>query len=133
MYLAICDDQMEELEAVIELLYLWQEEHKTSLRFKRFHSAAELLDAAKKERFTLYLLDVMTPGLDGMAAARELRGLDDSASFVRYPDHLCGQCLLYVQLSPAGKTGGPLFPDGYPVLSGGQFVYPDFSRTRRIP
>ena len=52
------------------------------MRYQGFQSAAGLLDAAARERFTLYLLDVLMPGLDGMAAARELRGFDVSAQIV---------------------------------------------------
>lgn len=82
MYIAICDDQIEELEALTNLLHIWQEEHKTTLRYKTFRNATELLDAARKERFTLYLLDVMMPGTNGMAAAREIRSFDDAADIV---------------------------------------------------
>lgn len=82
MYLAVCDDQAEELESLTNLLRFWQEEHKTALRYQAFRSAAELLDAAEKERFTLYLLDIMMPGTNGMAAAREIRAFDDTAGIV---------------------------------------------------
>lgn len=82
MYIAVCDDQIEELEAVTGLLRLWQESHQTSLRYKTFRNATELLDAAEKERFTLYLLDVMMPGTSGLAAAREIRGFDDTAGII---------------------------------------------------
>ena len=32
MYIAVCDDQNEELEVVTNLLQLWQEKHQTTLR-----------------------------------------------------------------------------------------------------
>lgn len=82
MYIAVCDDQIEALESVTNLLDLWQIERHTPLRFKAFRSAAELLDAAEKESFTLYLLDVMMPGTDGMAVAREIRTYTDAAEIV---------------------------------------------------
>ena len=82
MYIAVCDDQASELEAIVSLLNVWQEEHGTALRYKTFQSAAELLDAAEKERFTLYLLDVMMPGMSGLDAAREIRGFDTAADIV---------------------------------------------------
>lgn len=82
MYLAVCDDQTEELERLTKLLCRWQAERGTPFPFKTFRSAAELLDAAEKEAFTLYLLDVMMPGTDGMSAAREIRGFDDTADIV---------------------------------------------------
>ncbi len=82
MYIAVCDDQAEELAALMELLHTWQAERHTPLHFKAFRSAGELLDAARKERFTLYLLDVMMPGTDGMEAAREIRTFDTVADIV---------------------------------------------------
>lgn len=82
MYIAVCDDQIEELEVLTNLLHVWQEEHKTTLRYQAFRNATELLDAARKERFTLYLLDIMMPGTNGMAAAREIRTFDDTANIV---------------------------------------------------
>ena len=82
MYIAVCDDQAEELEAVTELLRQWQAQRRCPLHFCTFRSAAQLLDAARRERFTLYLLDVMMPGMDGMAAARELRSFDETAALV---------------------------------------------------
>lgn len=82
MYIAVCDDQAEELDILKEILDRWQSERRTSLRFKTFRSAACLLDDAVKEKFTLYFLDVMMPGMDGMAAAREIRSFDDAAEIV---------------------------------------------------
>ena len=82
MYIAVCDDQIEELETLASLLHLWQAERQKVLRFKMFRSAAELLDAARNEAFTLYLLDVMMPGTDGLEAAREIRSFDDAVGIV---------------------------------------------------
>ena len=82
MYIAICDDQTEELELLAELLCQWQKERKVALQFKSYRSAAELLTAASNEKFTLYFLDVMMPGTAGMTAAREIRSFDDVADIV---------------------------------------------------
>ena len=79
MYIALCDDQYEDLEFLTNLLLQWQRERRTTLRLKTFHGTAQLLDAAKKEPFTLYLLDVMMQGTDGLSAAREIRSFDDTA------------------------------------------------------
>lgn len=82
MYIAVCDDQTEELKDLTELLGAWETDRGTPVRVKSFRSAAELLDAARHERFTLYLLDIMMPGLNGMDAAREIRGFDKAADII---------------------------------------------------
>ena len=82
MYLAVCDDQDKELEALAALLDTWQRERKTPLRWRSFRSAGQLLEAARRERFTLYLLDVIMPGMDGMEAAQEIRSFDAAADIV---------------------------------------------------
>ena len=82
MYLAVCDDNQEELDAVLSLLDTWQARHDTVLRCKVFQSAVELVETARQEKFTLYLLDVMMPGMDGLDAAREIRCFDDVADIV---------------------------------------------------
>lgn len=81
MYIAICDDQATELDNLINLLNLWQKEN-TTLQYKTFRNATEMLNMAEKEHFTLYLLDVMMPGINGMTAAREIRSFDEAADIV---------------------------------------------------
>ena len=82
MYLAVCDDQDKELETLAALLDTWQRERKTPLRWRSFRSAGQLLEAARRERFTLYLLDVIMHGMDRMEAAQEIRSFDAAADIV---------------------------------------------------
>ena len=45
MYIAVCDDQTEELKDLTELLGAWETDRGTPVRMKSFRSAAALLDA----------------------------------------------------------------------------------------
>ena len=82
MYIAVCDDQIEELEKLTALLQACQSDRRSDVRFQTFRSGGQLLDAARAERFTLYLLDVLMPGMTGMDAAREIRSFDAAADII---------------------------------------------------
>lgn len=82
MYIAVCDDQIVELEKLTALLQAWQSDRRSDVRFQTFRSGGQLLDAARAERFTLYLLDVLMPGMTGMDAAREIRSFDAAADII---------------------------------------------------
>lgn len=82
MYIAICDDLPEELDRVSTILERWQNEKKAPLRYRRFTNAMDLLDAMGEERFDLYLLDIMMPGMSGLDAAAEIRQQDEAADIV---------------------------------------------------
>lgn len=82
MYLAVCDDQAEELNGIDALLCEWEKERNLPLHRKLFSNVVELLDAARRENFTLYLLDVIMSGINGISAAREIRDFDRTADIV---------------------------------------------------
>lgn len=82
MYIAVCDDEAEALDAIAALLCEWEAERQLPLPRRLFSNAVELLEAARRERFTLYLLDVIMPPIDGISAARELRSFDCAADIV---------------------------------------------------
>ena len=82
MYIAFCDDEQDDLEALESLIQEWQQDRQISCRYKAFRSAAELLDAAKEENFTLYILDIIMSGTNGIATAKELRSIDTVADIV---------------------------------------------------
>ena len=149
MYIAVCDDQAEELSALTALLDQWQAERHFPLRYHTFRSAAGMLDVAQRERFSLYLLDVMMPGIDGMDAAREIRTFDDAADIVfltsspGFAYESYGVRALEYLLKPI--SGGLLFPvldklmlreqrpqDGLTLKAGATLVRVPFSRLSYV-
>lgn len=60
----------------------WSLQRHVPLHCRTFSSANTLLDAARSERFTLFLLDIMMPGVSGIDAAREIRTFDEAAQIV---------------------------------------------------
>ena len=82
MKIAVCDDDAAELGQMISLLEAYRRERRACVTYASFHSAAELLSAAKNGGYDLYLLDVMMPGISGMEAARDIRGMDQQTNIV---------------------------------------------------
>lgn len=82
MYIAVCDDKETELTAIDKLLSAWETERNIPLRRRLFQNVVELMDAARQEKFTLYLLDVLMPAMNGMSAAHEIRTFDSAADIV---------------------------------------------------
>lgn len=127
------------------LLDRWGKERQSPVRYRVFSGPSQLLDAARRERFTLYLLDVVLPGMDGIAAAKELRGLDETAAIIflsSFPDFAYrsyGVRATDYLLKPV--CGGDLFPlldrlaleeqrprDGLTVKCGAALVRIPFAR-----
>lgn len=82
MYIAVCDDDAGAVEAIDGLLAQWETERGLPLRRRLFSNSAELLESARRDGFTLYLLDVLMPGVSGIDAAREIRDFDRAAEIV---------------------------------------------------
>ncbi len=85
--IAICDDEIKELEKTEFYLKAWQEGHKDChFKTNKFANAKELLDAIQKKGYmpAILLLDIYMPGKSGIAAAKELRqmGVDSRIIFL---------------------------------------------------
>ena len=82
MKLAICDDDKQELTRMLSLLVSYQKQHALSISIQTFSNSFELASAAAEERYDLYLLDIIMPGLTGMELAREIRSFDKAADII---------------------------------------------------
>lgn len=82
MYIAICDDEKQFSDELIQIIENWQKSNNMPIRYKSFSNASELIDSAKKEHFTLYILDVLMPGINGIEAAKDIRNFDKTADII---------------------------------------------------
>lgn len=73
MHIGVCDDSPEYLLHIRTLLEEYCIQQNGLVSYEVFHSAAALLDVMQTQMFDLLLLDILMPGLTGMAAAREIR------------------------------------------------------------
>ena len=84
--LAICDDEKVSREKLSVLLQDYSRERNTPNSVSSFAAASPVLDCS--ERFDIYLLDILMPGLSGMELAEDLRRKDETA------------CLIFLTSSP---------------------------------
>lgn len=86
MQIAICDDIEQERREVVSCAEQYFSAAGQSYQITTFDSADKLLQTDKK--FDLYLLDVLMPETDGMAAAKRIRAQYADAIIVFITSHL---------------------------------------------
>lgn len=82
MYIALCDDDPQLLHQLAAVMEEYVSARRCPLQYRLFDDAQAMLGAAAEKPFTHYFLDVMMPGMDGIAAAQEIRRLDEDARIV---------------------------------------------------
>jgi len=82
MYIAICDDNHQELKYIADIVEKYAKASSWPIRFQLFSDAENMLKSAERERFSHYFLDVMMPCMDGISAAQEIRLFDEDAKIV---------------------------------------------------
>lgn len=82
MHIAICDDDTDELAHISSVINTYRQERKAPITYRTFHNATELLSSAKSSDYSLYFLDVIMPGVNGIEAAREVRSFNTEAKII---------------------------------------------------
>ncbi|WP_343209279.1 LytTR family DNA-binding domain-containing protein [Anaerolentibacter hominis] len=83
MRLAICEDNIEELNLVLSQLFRYTELHpEWDVSIHPFSSPKALLAAAKDGQFDLFLLDILMPETNGIELGRQLHEIRPAAVLI---------------------------------------------------
>lgn len=77
MRIAVCDDDIEELDKLSKLLSGYREKTKAGFSFKTYSDGVALLEDVRKGSFDFLILDVLMPLVNGVQAAHEIRAFDE--------------------------------------------------------
>lgn len=81
--IAICDDEITELEALSALLDLYKRENRAEIKIHSFRSGFSLLDAIDHGTcFDIIILDIIMPKENGIEIARELRKKQENIEII---------------------------------------------------
>ena len=78
MRIAVCDDNIQELDRLSQLLNDYRAKAKTGFTYITYSDGVSLLEDVRKGGFDFLLLDVMMPLVNGMQVAHEVRGFDEN-------------------------------------------------------
>lgn len=80
LQLAICDDNIDELSVMVQLINLYRTATQFNCAYAVFSNGFELISALEKgKRFDVYCLDIIMPGFMGIDAAKEICKFDKTA------------------------------------------------------
>mgnify|MGYP000951228966 CR=1 FL=1 len=80
LQIAICDDSIEELSNMVQLIDLYRISKNFNCEYAVFPNGFELVSALEKgKRFDIYCLDIIMPGFTGIDVAKEIRSFDKTA------------------------------------------------------
>lgn len=81
--IAVCDDSIEELSNMVQLIDLYRTSKHLNCEHTVFLNGFELISALEKEkRFDIYCLDIIMPGFTGIDVAKEIRTFDKTAPII---------------------------------------------------
>lgn len=82
LQIAICDDQLKELEIINEYITEYIDTHSLEAGIRKFYHPDDLLTAIGTESFDIYILDIVMPMVSGIELGKEIRRLDREAQII---------------------------------------------------
>lgn len=83
LYIAVCDDEMQQLQYIFELLEEYMDSRNLPLKIKIFSSGNELLTSVEKgNEYDMFLLDIVMPEMNGIELGMKLRQLNQSGEII---------------------------------------------------
>lgn len=80
LQIAVCDDSIDELSNMVQLINLYRASKNFSCEYAVFSNGFELVSVIEKgKRFDIYCLDIIMPGFTGIDLAKEIRTFDKVA------------------------------------------------------
>jgi len=80
LQIAVCDDNIEELSDIVQLINLYRSAKNIYFDYSVFPNGFDLVSALEKgKRFDIYCLDIIMPGFTGIDVAKEIRAFDKTA------------------------------------------------------
>ena len=82
--IAICDDQIEELERTYSFTDKYYNLHpELDISFRKFQSGYDLLESVgSRNRYDIYLLDILMPDINGIEVGTAIRENDNTAAII---------------------------------------------------
>lgn len=83
LQIAVCDDNIDELSNIVQLINQYRISNNYSFDFAVFPNGFELVSALEKgKRFDIYCMDIIMPGFNGIDVAKEIRDFDKTAQIL---------------------------------------------------
>lgn len=80
LQIAVCDDNMDELSNMVQLINQYRESKHLDCEYAIFQNGFELISSLEKgKRLDIYCLDIIMPGFTGIEVAKEIRSFDKTA------------------------------------------------------
>ncbi|MEG2377353.1 MAG: LytTR family DNA-binding domain-containing protein [Clostridia bacterium] len=83
MRIAVCDDERYALDKACALLNKYRQDKSVNISIELYETASELTDKCRGGvQYDIILLDILMPGITGIAAAQEIRKYNKTAKIV---------------------------------------------------